>query len=36
MDLVLTPTEVGQFQEALLSAFNRSELEQLVYLQAGG
>jgi hypothetical protein len=33
MDLVLTPTEVGQFQEALVSAFNRSELEQLVYLR---
>jgi len=33
MDLVLTPTEVGKFQEALLSAFNRSELEQLVYLR---
>ena len=33
MDLVLTPAEVGKFQEALLSAFNRSELEQLVYLR---
>ena len=33
MDLVLTPAEVGKFQEALLNAFNRSELEQLVYLR---
>jgi hypothetical protein len=33
MDLVLTPAEVGKFQEALLSAFNRSELEQLVYFR---
>jgi len=33
MDLVLTPTEVGQFQEALVGAFNRSELAQLVYLR---
>jgi hypothetical protein len=33
MDLVLTPAEVGKFQEALVSAFNRSELEQLVYLR---
>jgi hypothetical protein len=35
MDLVLTPAEVGKFQEALLNAFNRSELEQLVYLRLG-
>ena len=33
MDLVLTPAEVGKFQEALVGAFNRSELEQLIYLR---
>jgi hypothetical protein len=33
MDLVLTPAELGKFQEALLSAFNRSELEQLIYFK---
>ena len=31
MDIVLTPAEVKQFREALKSAFNRSELEQVVY-----
>ena len=31
MDIVLTPAEVKQFKEALKSAFNRSELEQVVY-----
>lgn len=29
MDIVLTPKELGQFQEALLSAFNRNELKQV-------
>jgi len=33
MDLVLTPAEVGKFQEALVGAFNRGELEQLVYFR---
>ena len=31
MDIVLTPAEVRQFKEALLSAFSRSGLEQVVY-----
>lgn len=31
MDIVLTPAEVKQFKEALKGAFNRSELEQVVY-----
>jgi len=34
-NLILTPAEVGQFQDALLSAFNRSGLEQLVYIRLG-
>ena len=33
MDLVLTPAEIGKFQEALLSAFNRSELVQFIYFR---
>jgi len=33
MDLVLTPAEVGKFQEALVGAFNRGELEDIVYFR---
>lgn len=31
VDIVLTPGEVKQFKEALISAFRRDELEQVVY-----
>ena len=35
MDIMLTPTEIKQFEEALLSAFSRGDLQQGVFFGLG-